>query len=121
MNQQQHQAPAAAPVQSMTDQYFIPAIAGLFVAIIIVGVVVLVMIQKKTINKHSKQNLFFPFFSQLKCIREKMWAEWALDDIHIAIVERLKSVFAFFRSFSLSVPEPQQTLLFNAFSKLRTN
>ncbi len=41
-------APTAEPVQSTADMYFIPAIAGLFVLIIIVAIVLaLLMLRKK--------------------------------------------------------------------------
>ena len=40
--------PTPSPVQSVADQYFVPAIAGLFVAIIVIGVVLaLLMLRKK--------------------------------------------------------------------------
>jgi outer membrane protein assembly factor BamB len=41
------QAPTPEPVQSMADLYFLPAIAGLFVAIIVVGVVTILMVRSK--------------------------------------------------------------------------
>jgi outer membrane protein assembly factor BamB len=40
-------APTQAPIQSMADQYFIPAIAGLFAAIIIVGALMTILILRK--------------------------------------------------------------------------
>lgn len=40
-------APTAAPVQSMADLYFIPAIAGLFVAIILVGAILALLFLRK--------------------------------------------------------------------------
>ena len=40
-------APTAAPTQSVADTYFVPAIAGLFVLIIIVGVVLAVLMLRK--------------------------------------------------------------------------
>ena len=41
-------APTATPAQSVADQYFVPAIAGLFVLIIIVAIVLaLLMLRKK--------------------------------------------------------------------------
>jgi hypothetical protein len=41
-------APTATPTQSTADQYFVPAIAGLFVLIIIVAIVLaLLMLRKK--------------------------------------------------------------------------
>jgi hypothetical protein len=40
--------PTPIPVQSVADQYFVPAIAGLFVAVIVIGVVLaLLMLRKK--------------------------------------------------------------------------
>jgi hypothetical protein len=40
--------PTPIPVQSVADQYFVPAIAGLFVAIIVIGAVLaLLMLRKK--------------------------------------------------------------------------
>jgi hypothetical protein len=42
------QAPTPAPTQSTADLYFIPSIAGLFVAIIVVGaLIVLVLLRKR--------------------------------------------------------------------------
>ena len=39
--------PSPVPIQSVADQYFVPAIAGIFVAIAIVGVVMLLAIRKR--------------------------------------------------------------------------
>jgi len=39
--------PTPAPVQSMADLYFIPAIAGLFVAIIVVGLMTVLVLRKR--------------------------------------------------------------------------
>jgi hypothetical protein len=41
------QAPTAAPAQSTADMYFVPAVAGIIVAIIIVGVVILLALRKR--------------------------------------------------------------------------
>jgi predicted lipid-binding transport protein (Tim44 family) len=38
-------APTAAP--TMSDQYFAPAIAGLFVAIIVVGLLIILVLRKR--------------------------------------------------------------------------
>jgi len=40
-------APTEAPQQSLADQYFVPAIAGLFVAIIVVGLVIILVLRKR--------------------------------------------------------------------------
>jgi hypothetical protein len=40
-------APAATPAPSTADLYFVPAIAGLFVLIIIVGIVLAVLMLRK--------------------------------------------------------------------------
>jgi hypothetical protein len=40
-------APSPQPQASIADQYFVPAIAGLFVAIMVVGIVMALLIVKK--------------------------------------------------------------------------
>jgi hypothetical protein len=40
-------APTAAPVSSMADLYFVPAIAGLFVAVIVVGLLIILVLRKR--------------------------------------------------------------------------
>jgi len=40
-------APTAAPEQSAADLYFVPAIAGLFVAIIVVGLLIILVLRKR--------------------------------------------------------------------------
>jgi hypothetical protein len=40
-------APTEPPAQSMADQYFIPAIAGLLVAIIVVGLLIILVLRKR--------------------------------------------------------------------------
>jgi len=40
-------APTEAPPQSLADQYFVPAIAGLFVVIIVVGLVIILVLRKR--------------------------------------------------------------------------
>ena len=40
-------APTAAPVQSTADLYFVPAIAGLFVFVAIIGVVIILVLRKR--------------------------------------------------------------------------
>jgi PQQ enzyme repeat. len=40
------QAPAATPAPSMSDQYFLPAVIGLFIAIIAVGLLTILMLRK---------------------------------------------------------------------------
>ena len=40
-------APAATPTTSMTDAYFIPAVAGIIVAIVIVGIVLALLVRKR--------------------------------------------------------------------------
>jgi outer membrane protein assembly factor BamB len=40
-------APTAAPVESTADLYFVPAIAGLFVAIIVVGLLIILVLRKR--------------------------------------------------------------------------
>ena len=40
-------ATPVAPVDSVADQYFVPAIAGLFVAIIVVGLVIILLMLRK--------------------------------------------------------------------------
>ena len=40
-------APTAAPAQSVADMYFVPAIAGLFVAIIVVGLLIMFVLRKR--------------------------------------------------------------------------
>jgi hypothetical protein len=40
-------APTAAPISSMADLYFVPAIAGLFVAIIVVGLLIILVLRKR--------------------------------------------------------------------------
>jgi hypothetical protein len=39
--------PSPQPLQSVADMYFVPAIAGLFVAIIVVGIVMAVLVRKR--------------------------------------------------------------------------
>lgn len=41
------QAPAATPVASMTDTYFIPAVVGIIVAIVVVGAVIILLTRKR--------------------------------------------------------------------------
>ncbi len=45
------QAPTSTPVQSTADLYFVPAIAGLFVAIIIVGLLIVMVLRKLLLKK----------------------------------------------------------------------
>ena len=64
-------APTASPIPTaaptMADQYFAPAIAGLFVAIIIVGAVLaLLLLKKAAIKTNKKQSFPFLFFLRLK-------------------------------------------------------
>ncbi len=40
-------SPAPTPVQSSADQYFVPAIAGLFVAVIVVGLLIILILRKR--------------------------------------------------------------------------
>ena len=40
-------APTATPTQSTADMYFVPAIAGLFVAIIVVGLLIILVLRKR--------------------------------------------------------------------------
>jgi hypothetical protein len=40
-------APTAAPTESTADMYFVPAIAGLFVAIIVVGLLIILILRKR--------------------------------------------------------------------------
>jgi hypothetical protein len=40
-------APTAAPIQSTADLYFVPAIAGLFIAIIVVGLLIILVLRKR--------------------------------------------------------------------------
>jgi len=40
-------APSAAPLQSTADMYFVPAIAGLFVFVAIIGVVIILVLRKR--------------------------------------------------------------------------
>jgi hypothetical protein len=40
-------APTAQPVQSVADQYFVPAIAGLFIAIIVIGAIMVLLLVRK--------------------------------------------------------------------------
>ena len=40
-------APTAAPAESVADMYFVPAVAGIIVAIIIVGAVLALMLRKR--------------------------------------------------------------------------
>ncbi len=40
-------APSAAPIQSTADLYFVPAIAGLFVAIIVFGLLIMLVLRKR--------------------------------------------------------------------------
>jgi hypothetical protein len=41
------QAPTSTPTTSIADMYFIPAIAGLFVAIIVVGAILALLLLRK--------------------------------------------------------------------------
>ncbi|MCW4000122.1 MAG: hypothetical protein NWE93_07770 [Candidatus Bathyarchaeota archaeon] len=41
------QPPSPTPVQSMSDLYFLPAITGLFIAIILVGIMVVLLLRKR--------------------------------------------------------------------------
>ena len=66
-------APTAAPTESVADMYFVPAIAGLFVAIIVVGLLIMLSLendhkryttkndiqQKTTYNKKNNFPLLF--------------------------------------------------------------
>jgi hypothetical protein len=40
-------APTDAPAESMSDMYFVPAVAGVIVAILVVGVVLALLLLKK--------------------------------------------------------------------------
>jgi hypothetical protein len=40
-------APTAAPVQSMADQYFVPAVVGIIVAIVVCFAVTIVLLRKR--------------------------------------------------------------------------
>jgi len=39
--------PTQTPVQSMTEQYFVPAVAGIIIAIVIVGIVLALLLIRK--------------------------------------------------------------------------
>jgi hypothetical protein len=47
MEAQATPTPVVTPAPSIADQYFIPAIAGLFVFIAIIGVVIILVLRKR--------------------------------------------------------------------------
>ena len=55
-------APTETPPQSAADMYFVPAIAGLFVLIIVVAIVLALLMLRKRPIKTYKQKTIFPLF-----------------------------------------------------------
>ena len=47
--------PTAAPAESVADMYFVPAIAGLFVAIIVVGLLIMLSLENDH-ERHTTKN-----------------------------------------------------------------
>ena len=58
------------PQSTSLTHYFIPAVAGIIIAIAIVGALIKMLMLKKDDHKKNKHKTTFPFFSQLKIIGE---------------------------------------------------
>jgi hypothetical protein len=69
--QEPEATPAPTPMpQSAADLYFVPAVIGITVAIVVVGIAMVLLLRKRLYSCRAQQSSSLPFFSGLQSVKE---------------------------------------------------